>query len=146
MEGQLDEYWDKLFCDPIRVETPEGEIFLQVQRTNNLLERFFRDRQQADRRRTGHKSFGRTLKSMLSDTPLVKNLENPNYLKILADGKNSLEECFASIDAKAVRARLKREQTNPDRVPNRLKKLLAQPGLFERISSIYMKSNRILAQ
>ncbi len=146
MIGQLNEYWEKLFCDPLRVQKPEGEILVQVQRTNNLLEGFFRDRQQADRRRTGHKSFGRTLKTMLGDTPLVKNLENPNYLKILTDGKESLEECFASIDAKVVRARLKREQSDPDRVPRRLKKLLAEPGLLERIASITMKSNRILAQ
>ena len=34
---QLEQYWDKLFCDPIVVETPKGTITIQPQRTNNLM-------------------------------------------------------------------------------------------------------------
>lgn len=34
---------------------------------------------------------------MLADTPLVKNLDNPDYMKILLDGKENLEELFASM-------------------------------------------------
>ena len=42
---QLDKYWDKLFTDPIEVETPTSKITIQPQRTNNILEHFFRDLQ-----------------------------------------------------------------------------------------------------
>ena len=44
MVKQIDTYWEKLFADPIAVHTPTGVRFVQPQRTNNILERFFRDR------------------------------------------------------------------------------------------------------
>ncbi|EFK12111.1 conserved hypothetical protein, partial [delta proteobacterium NaphS2] len=43
MIQQIDTYWDKLFADPISVHTATGEQLIQPQRTNNILERFFRD-------------------------------------------------------------------------------------------------------
>jgi hypothetical protein len=39
----------------------------------------------------------RTLQTMLADTPLVKNLDNPHYMKILLDGKANIEELFAEL-------------------------------------------------
>ena len=39
----------------------------------------------------------RALQAMLADTPLVKNLDNPDYMKILLDGKENLEELFATM-------------------------------------------------
>ncbi len=42
MVKQIDKYWDKLFADPIIVETPTGKITVQPQRTNNLMEQSFR--------------------------------------------------------------------------------------------------------
>jgi hypothetical protein len=41
----------------------------------------------------------RALQTMLADTPLVKNLDNPEYVKILLNGKANLEELFADIAA-----------------------------------------------
>ncbi len=38
---QNDKYWEKLFADPIPIQTPQGTITVQPQRTNNILERFF---------------------------------------------------------------------------------------------------------
>ena len=42
MVKQIDKYWDKLFPDPIQVATPTGPVSLQSQRTNDILEQFFR--------------------------------------------------------------------------------------------------------
>ncbi|EFK06680.1 conserved hypothetical protein [delta proteobacterium NaphS2] len=44
----------------------------------------------------------KTLKTILSDTPLVKNLENKEYLDIILDGCNTLEQRFARVDSKLV--------------------------------------------
>ncbi|MCP4989016.1 MAG: transposase, partial [Colwellia sp.] len=44
--GQLDRYWEKLFADPILVNTPAGPVQIQPQRTNNIMERFFRGEKQ----------------------------------------------------------------------------------------------------
>jgi len=43
MIAQIDKYWQKLFADPISVNTPQGPVLIQPQRTSNILERFFRD-------------------------------------------------------------------------------------------------------
>ena len=97
MAEQIDKYRDKLFADPITVDTPNGPVTIYPQRTNNMLEHFFRDERHEHRRKTGNDSMGRALQAMLADTPLIKNLDNPDYMKILLDGKASLEELFAEL-------------------------------------------------
>ena len=74
MTNQIDKYWDKLFADPITVKTIAGQFTIQPQRTNNIPERFFRDFKRSSRKRHGTISLNKTLKTILTDTPLVKNL------------------------------------------------------------------------
>jgi len=97
MAEQIDKYGDKLFADPIEVDTPTGKVTIFPQRTNNILEQFFRDLKRGQRRKTGNNSMSRMLRSMLADTPLVKNLENPEYMEILLDGNESLEKLFSEL-------------------------------------------------
>lgn len=99
MAEQIDKYGDKLFADPITVATPNGPVTLYPQRTNNILEQFFRGQRHAHRRKTGNDSMGRALQAMLANTPLVKNLDNSEYMKILLEGKANLEELFAELGA-----------------------------------------------
>ena len=108
MIAQIDKYWEKLFADPITVETPAGPILIQPQRTNNILEQFFRSLKRANRRRTGNASSSRMLRTILAETPLVRNLENPSYMKILLNGKASLEEVFAEVDIDTFRDAFRR--------------------------------------
>ncbi len=75
MVKQIDQYWDKLFADPIQVITSTGTVTLQPQRTNNIMEQFFRDLKRSNRKRNGNHSLTKTLKTMLAQTPLVKNLD-----------------------------------------------------------------------
>ncbi|MCF8053389.1 MAG: transposase, partial [Desulfobacterales bacterium] len=42
MAEQIDKYADKLFADPIQVQSPAGPTTVYPQRTNNILEQFFR--------------------------------------------------------------------------------------------------------
>lgn len=97
MAKQIDKYLDKLFADPIEVDSPTGPVTIYPQRTNHILEQFFRNLRRAYRRKTGNNSMHRALKTMLTDTPLVKNLDNPEYMAILLDGKATLEELFAQM-------------------------------------------------
>ena len=98
MIAQIDKYWDKLFADPIIVDTPNGKISIQPQRTNNISEQFFRSIRHDYRRRTGHGSMAKTLKTMNANMPLVKNLENQQYMNILLNDKKSIDKLFSSID------------------------------------------------
>ena len=97
MARQIDKYGEKLFADPITIQTPLGSSTIYPQRTNNILEQFFRKVKRGFRRTSGNNSMHKALQTMLADTPLVKNLDNPDYMNILLDGKEDLEELFAEI-------------------------------------------------
>ena len=136
--AQLDKYWDKLFADPIEVETPSGKIRIQPQRTNNTVEHFYRDLKCDLIRKTGNNSIGKTLRAMIADTPLVKNLENPDYMKIILGEKKTLEEVFASIDTAEVKQILKESRTD-DKIPKKIKEIIAKEDLPERITKFFKK-------
>ena len=124
MFEQIEHYGPKLFAAPLVVATSQGARTIQPQRTNNLMERFFRDFKRHCRHKTGCQALGRTLRTMLADTTLVHNLQNPEYLKILLDGQPSLEALFAQIDPATVRQELEKAQQNPERVPRALKRFI----------------------
>ncbi len=148
MIEQLDKYWEKLFADPIEVETSDGMKVIHPQRTNNYAEHSFRDLKRGCRKKTGNGSLGKKLRTMLANTQLVKNLKNPEYMEILLDGKPSLEELFADIDAKEVRKELKSAQGNIENVPVKLRKLTQKSDYPEMLENYYseLKSNGILRQ
>jgi hypothetical protein len=135
--AQIDKYADKLFADPIRVQTPHGPLLIQPQRTNNIMERFFRDLRRGARRKSGHNSISRLLQTMLADTPLVRNLDNPQYLEVLLNGQATLEERFAQIDIDTVRKELHAAQISPERVPRNIRKLIALPAFPQTLCRLF---------
>jgi len=146
MIEQLDKYWGKLFADPIEVETCDGKKRIQPQRTNNFAEQSFRDLKRGYRKKTGNGSLGKTLRSMLANTPLVKNLQNSEYMKFLLNGKSCLEELFAEIDVAKVRNELKTSQGNIEKIPVKLKKLTNKANYPEMLKNYFfeLQSNGIL--
>lgn len=133
MIAQLDKYWEKLFADPITVQTASGPIQIQPQRTNNILEQFFRNLKRSNRRKTGNKSSSRMLRTMLAETPLVHNLPNPEYMKILLKNKTSLEELFVEIEIDTLRDELRKTQFSPEKVPIKIKRLIAVPDYPDKL-------------
>ena len=133
MIEQIDEYWEKLFADPITIQTLDGPILIQPQRTNNILEQFFRSIKRAHRRRTGNASSSRMLRTILAETPLVRNLENPAYMKILLNGKTSIEEVFAEIDIETFRQAFREAQNAPGKIPAKLKPLIVMADFPEKL-------------
>jgi uncharacterized protein YbaR (Trm112 family) len=138
--AQLDKYWGKLFADPISVQTPSGPITVQPQRTNNIMEQFFRHLKRAHRRRTGNASSSRLLHAMLAETPLVKNLQNPAYLPLLLNGHNTLEDVFADIDIATVRQEFRRVRLHPDSIPAKIKHLIAAPDYPQTLRAMLEKA------
>jgi len=146
MIKQIDKYWKKLFADPIEVDTPEGKKIIQPQRTNNFAEQNFRDLKRAYRKKTGNGSLGKTLRSMLANTPLAKNLKNKEYMKILLNGKLNLEDLFADIEATNIQTELKAAQSTFEKIPKKFKKLVCTSDYPEILKKriIDLKSNGIL--
>ena len=139
MIEQIDKYWEKLFADPISVQTSCGPVLIQPQRTNNILEQFFRSLKRASRRRTGNASSSRMLRTILAEPPLVRNLENPSYMRILFSRKASLEEVFAEVDIDTFRTAFREAQDVPEKIPSKLKPLIAMPDFPEKLLSMAKK-------
>jgi hypothetical protein len=93
----------------------------------------------------------RRLQTMLADTPLVRNLDNPDYMKALLDGSPTLEQAFARISPAELRTRM-REQHGTDRILPGFASLAHQPILPELVARLFVapvqtpKSNRVLRQ
>lgn len=124
MIGQINKYWDMLFCDPIVVEAKTGKIIIQPQRTNNILEQFFRTLMRTYRKKNGFQAMERALKAMLKDTPLVMNLRNKDFMDILLSGKRDLAQRFADVDAETVRQQMNKSTGAEYPVSAKLKKII----------------------
>jgi hypothetical protein len=122
------------------VSTPQGTRVVQPQRTNNLMERFFRDLKRGCRHKTGQNALGRTLRTMLAQTPLVKNLDNEAYQKILLNGHATLEEVFAEIEPAQVRQEMRQATQNPEKMPAKLKRYIARLTSPAPIKNLIEKS------
>ncbi len=64
------------------------------------------------------------LQTMLKDTPLIKNLENEEYMKIILNGNTTLEARFAEVDSKIVKEKLQQEKIRNEKVPTKIKKII----------------------
>jgi len=149
MVAQIDKYGDKLFADPIMVNTPNGNVTIYPQRTNNIIEQLFRDLKRSHRRKTGNNSMSRILNSMLADTPLVKNMDNPEYMDMLLGDKANLEELFFEVD-RIQTDKDEKAVTKNDRILPGFKAIINMPSLPEYMVNVSsrsqnaVKSNQVL--
>ena len=140
MVKQIDKYREKLFTDPIHVDTPAGAVTIYPQRTNNILEQFFRELNRGNRRKTGNNSMQRMLKNMLVDTPLVKNVDNPDYMAVLLNGKADLEALFANMDPMLLPSEIEL-QSGIDRLLPGFRKIVRLPALPEHLMRLAASDN-----
>lgn len=146
MLTQLVAYKDQLFTNGIEVVDGQGnKSHIQPERTNNCMERLFRDEKRGIRKRTGCKSMSKVLKAMLAETPYVKNLKNAEYLKVILNGKATLAERFAEINSKDVRKALKKHDEEQDRLRPHIKKIIGDDNLLKKIAVAYLNRERVAA-
>ena len=139
MIGLLDKYWDMLFCDPIVVHTETGKIIIQPQRTNNIMEQFFRNIMRTYRKKNGFQAMEKILKSMPENSPLVMNLRNKDFMGILLAGKSDLAQRFADIDAQIVHQEMNRPTEQGTTSSGRLKKIVNAPTFLQTLMSMINK-------
>lgn len=133
---QIYKYWDKLFADPIVIETGSGTKTIQPQRTNNIMEQMFRNLTRDYKRKTGDSSVGRTVQAMVKDTPFIRNLKNEKYKKIILGDKKSLAEVFAEIDPVVVRRKMKEHNLYHEKIPGKIKILLKHNKILDILTNI----------
>lgn len=138
MVAQIDKYWAKLFADPITVVGPDGVVRnIQPQRTNNILERFFRDVKRQNRKKTGAASLNKVLKSILAETPLIQNLRNDEYMKMILNGCPGLAERFSQIDAGQVQQEMAKITENNNKIIPGIKKIIRDEELTVKFSVLF---------
>jgi hypothetical protein len=76
------------------------------------------------------------LKATLTDTPLIKNLDNPEYMEAILDGNDNLEERFEKVDANMVAEKLKAEQKLHGKISPEMKKIIQRPDLPDELISL----------
>ena len=140
MIAQLDKYWEKLFTDPLPVVTPGGIMHIQPQRTNNILERFFRGEKRRGRKKSGTASLSKVLKTALADTPLIQNLKNSEYMEIILNGSSSLAERFSQIDTHLVKIELENAQNSKEKIMPEIRKLIRDSALTTKISALFLST------
>ncbi|MEA2013622.1 MAG: hypothetical protein U9O87_11210, partial [Verrucomicrobiota bacterium] len=114
-------YRKQLFADPIKVNTDDGIKEIQPQRTNNLMERMFRDFTRDNKRKTAIDSIGNTIQGMVADTPLIRNLKNTHYREIIMGSKTNLADVFASIDVSKIKRKMNKHAIRNDKIPKKSK-------------------------
>ena len=138
MVTQINKYWGKLFADPIPVVGPDGVVRdIEPPRTNNILERFFRDIKRQNRKKTGMASLNKVLQSVLAETPLVQNLRNDEYMKIILNGCSSLAERFSQIDAGQVQQEMAKVVENNCKILPGIKKIIRDIELTVKFSALF---------
>ncbi len=103
----------------------------------DILEQFFRGVRRGHRRKTGNNSIHRVLQTMLSETPLVKNLDNPAYMEILLDGKENLVELFAELGPSWITNPAAESQSETDRLLPGFRPFINNPTLPEQAARLF---------
>ena len=75
---------------------------------------------------------------MFADTLLVKNLNNPDYMKVILNEKMFLEERFAEIDHEQVMACTKDAGHDENKIPRKIKNLIRQIETMDKI--LYLRA------
>ena len=131
MVDQILKYWKMLFAKPVEARLPNGEIVLVYpQRTSNLMERLFREFQRLEFKRTGMGTLGRTVRAMIAETPMMKNLECPEYTNIILNGQPTLAARFAQLDKQRIQEKM-RESLSKEKLPAGIKKIVINPNFHK---------------
>ncbi len=94
-----------LWGHDIDLPTAQGGGTRRVDRTNNVLESFFRGVKHDERRRSGRKVLTQDFEHLPPGAVLARNLRHEDYVAIVCGRLDQLPRAFAALDAKALRER-----------------------------------------
>ena len=137
-------YWKLLFAKPVEVLSPNGEtVFIYAQRTSNCMERLFREFLREECKRTGMDTLGRKVRTMIAETPMMKNLKSPEYLKIILNGKLSLAARFAELDIECARKQQEESTQNEEALPPGIRKIIRDVDFYKNFMMMADKTRKI---
>jgi hypothetical protein len=106
----LDKHGPFLWGHLLQVQTAHGIVTRLIDRTNNILECFFRKMKHGERRRSGRKKLTKDFENIPPAAALAMNLTDPDYIKIVCGSLENLPRCFSEIDQEKWHESLNREK------------------------------------
>lgn len=87
----------------IGINTSSSVIYRLVERTNNMLEQFFRGMKHGERRRSGRKVLTRDFEELPPSAALAQNFANEDYVNVVCGSIDNLPRLFYELDAECQR-------------------------------------------
>jgi hypothetical protein len=106
IQDHRDYLWGHVISMPQKI----GESIRLVDRTNNILEGFFRGMKHNERRRSGRKILTQDFENLPPEAALTYNLKCSDYVSIVCGSLDRLHEAFAKIDLDRNKTTLERKQ------------------------------------
>ena len=100
----IKDHSDYLWGHVIYISKETGKQIRIVNRTNNILESFFRGMKHDERRRSGRKILTQDFENLPPEAALAYNLKCPDYVSIVCGSLEYLHEAFAKIDLDRTKA------------------------------------------
>ncbi len=75
---------------------------------------------------------------MLPGTVLIKNLDNEEYLELLLDGTNGLEERFAQVDSRLFLREFSEMKSHNRKLPVDAKRLIKEEKMPDKIGKLFL--------
>ncbi len=94
----LDRHGNSLWGHLVALPEAAGGGTRLVERTNDILENFFRAMKHGERRRSGRKSLTQDLEALPAAAALALNLRQPDYVAVLCGTLDRLPQAFAALD------------------------------------------------
>ena len=136
--NKINEYGERLFVDPLVVEVNDEKKTFFIHRTNNIVEHLFRWLNYGFRRIHGNHSIRRNLENIPEQIPLIENLKNPNYMKLIFGEEINVAEKFSEIDVKKIREMEKNHYPKKKIYSSRkIKKTLRSPDFKKQLLSAF---------
>jgi hypothetical protein len=132
VKERLLKYWDKLFADPFIAEVNGENKMFFIHRTNNIMEQQFRLFAYSYRRIHGNRSIRRNLENIPEYLPLVANLKNPDYVKLVFRDESNMAKKFSESDVKIIRTMVTKHHNKQKKlVSNKIKREVLRQALFK---------------
>jgi hypothetical protein len=136
--NKINEYGERLFVDPLVVEVKDEKKTFFIHRTNNIVEQLFRWLNYGFRRIHGNHSIRRNLENIPEQLPLIENLKNPNYMKLIFGEEINIAAKFSELDVKIIREMEKNHYPKKKIYSSRkIKKTLRSPDFEKQLLSAF---------
>jgi hypothetical protein len=123
----VEDHGHNLWGHAISLPMERGGGIRLLERTNNLLEGFFKGMKHNERRRSGRKILTQDFEDLPAEAALAYNLKHDDYVAIVCGSLDKLPEAFAKIDLEK-KQKILDNKPQPDFVPD------VQPPLTESAS------------